>query len=385
MKINDFFRVLEEIGLAAWHGDGRTTTVQEIEARCRNSGVGILLDAFEEGARAGVTRLLAAFFFRQYGQRTSGDPTFVFTHKSFGEYLTARRIVRAVERVNRELNSRAENPDGGWDERDALKHWAQICGPSAISKYLHVFLLNEMKLRPAQELAQWQGRLTKLFRYILRQGMPMEQLQIVPFSVAMFHSRNAEEALLVALNACAVATHQISSIEQLDPTAFGTWFKRIQGQRTSDESVLAAKCLSFLNLPEAHLYIADFYNSSLSFSNLKNAGATYACFSVADLTGVNLEGASLEGANLRGARLEGAILEGANLRGARLERASLEGANLKGANLEGAILEGANLRGASLEGANLRGARLEGTILEGTRKKVRRVPTKTEMGGKQAV
>jgi hypothetical protein len=147
MKPEDFCRVLEEVGLAAWHGDGRTTTVREIEDHCRASGLGNLLDVFQDGAKSGVTRLLAAFFFRQYGQRASGDPTFVFTHKSFGEYLTARRVVRAIERVNRELLNRNENPDGGWDERDALKHWVQICGPSAISPYLHAFLLDEMKLR----------------------------------------------------------------------------------------------------------------------------------------------------------------------------------------------------------------------------------------------
>ena len=30
MTLDNFTRVLEEIGLAAWHGDGRTTTVREI-------------------------------------------------------------------------------------------------------------------------------------------------------------------------------------------------------------------------------------------------------------------------------------------------------------------------------------------------------------------
>ncbi len=113
MTLDHFSRVLEEIGLAAWHGDGRTTTVREIEEHCKTSGVGAMLDAFKEGAEAGVTRLLAAFFFRQYGHRLSGDPTFVFTHKSFGEYLAARRVIRAMERVSRELERRASSPDEG--------------------------------------------------------------------------------------------------------------------------------------------------------------------------------------------------------------------------------------------------------------------------------
>ena len=51
MSLEDFSRVLEEIGLAAWHGDGRTTTVREIEEHCHTSGVGKLLSDFREGVR----------------------------------------------------------------------------------------------------------------------------------------------------------------------------------------------------------------------------------------------------------------------------------------------------------------------------------------------
>ena len=359
MTLAEFSRVLEEVGLASWHGDGRTTTVQEIEKHCRASGVGSMLDTFEEGAKEGVTRLLAAFFFRQYGQRTSGDRTFVFTHKSFGEYLTARRVVRAVERINRELNDRADDPDRGWDERDALKHWAQICGPSAVTPYLHVFLLNEIKLRSAEELAQWQERLAKLFNYMLQHGMPMEQLQIGSFKKSLFQSRNAEEALLVVLNACARITEQVIPIEQPDPTAFGSWFKRIQGQRTWPKLTLAARCLSFLHLAGTCLDTGDFYRANLRSANLQGMKANLACFVVA-----HLEEADLRGANLSIADFRGANLKGANLQGANLEGAYLVGANLVGAHLEEANLRRADLERANLEGANLREANLEKTILE---------------------
>ena len=328
MTLDSFARVLEEIGLAAWHGDGRTTTVREIEDHCRDSGVGVLLDTFQEGAKVGVSRLLAAFFFRQYGQRLSGDPTFVFTHKSFGEYLTARRIVRASDKIVRELARRNANPDEGWDERDALKHWAQICGPSVMSRYLHSFLLNEMRLRPSTEVIQWQERLAKLFSYMLRHHMPIEQLQLPTFGQALFESRNAEEALLVMLNACAVITGIVSKIEQPDPTAFGTWFRRIQGQRIGPGSVLAAECLSFLNLANAFLDISDCYGANFEHSNLRNIRAYHCCFQRANLAGADLQRAYLESANLEGANLEGAKLKGANLKGAKLRGARMKGAEL---------------------------------------------------------
>lgn len=350
MKCDDFSRVLEEIGLAAWHGDGRTTTVREIEDHCRASGVGVLLDAFQEGAKAGVTRLLAAFFFRQYGRRPGGDPTFVFTHKSFGEYLGARRIVRAIERVIRELERRTKNPDEGWDEKDALKHWTQVCGPSPMSRYLHAFLINEMTLRSPVELIEWQGTLAKLFGYALKHGMPMEQLQIPVFREALFQSRNAEESLLVALNACARVTKQVSTIESLDRAAFGGWLKRIQGQRTSGESVVTASCLSFLDLSNKALDMADFHAADLQHSKLKGTAMHYAMLGVA-----NLSHADLRGAHLENSYLEHANLEFANLRGARLDGARLRGARLRGAKLQGLRIERANLKEADLSGVKLDG------------------------------
>jgi uncharacterized protein YjbI with pentapeptide repeats len=409
MGASDFARVLEEIGLAAWHGDGRTTTVREIEEHCRLSGLGVLLDVFQEGAKAGVTRLLAAFFFRQHGQRASGDPTFIFTHKSFGEYLTARRVVRASERIVRELDNRRNDPDQGWDERDALKHWAQICGPSALTRYLCTFIRNEMNLRPISDLQRSQACHGRLFGNVLRSGMPMEQIQTGPFRLAQFQARNAEEALIVVLNACARRTARVSEIEMPDPTAFGAWFRRTQGQRSGPESALAADCLSFLDLHDAGLDMSDFYGCNFESSILSNIRGHDSCFERADLTNANLSGASLwksnfDTANLEGANLATAQLIEANFRNANLERANLRraqlvgadfgsppyfpddhppgGANLKkavlreadltkadfrGADLAGADLTGAKLKGADFTGANLTSAKFDGAKLEGAK------------------
>lgn len=395
MTIENFFRVLEEIGLAAWHGDGRSTTVREIEEHCSTSGVGDLLEDFADGAEKGVTRLLAAFFFRQYGQRSSGDRTFVFTHKSFGEYLSARRLVRAMERINRERLHRHDNPGEGWDDKMALEHWVQICGPSAITEYLNILLVNELKLREPSQIERLQECFTKLFNYMLRHWMPMEKLNNKNYKENFFQSRNAEEALMVALNSCAKITRSVSQIDCPEPTTFGAWFKRIQGQRTGSESVRTASCLSFLNLSKTVLDIADLYGANLEMTNLKGASFYYACLrcanlqnadledarlNAAQLENVNLGGANLKNARFRGADLQRANLQGANLEGANFFEANFNGANLKGANLKGASLKGANLKeinrngairtkslfeGASFEGASFEGADLEGANLEG--------------------
>jgi uncharacterized protein YjbI with pentapeptide repeats len=337
MKFEDFFRVLEEIGLAAWHGDGRTTTVREIEEHCNMSGVGGLISTFQEGARAGVTRLLAAFFFRKYGNREAGDPTFVFTHKSFGEYLAARRIARCIERVTRELSAREADPDAGWAEKDALRHWAQICGPSPMSTYLHQFLTGEMQIRGIEKNKSCQSKLESLFEHVLRSGMPMESLQFRTFRDAAFQARNAEEALLVAMNACARVTERPSSFKHPDQTAFGAWLRRIQGQRIGPEPSLAAKCLSFLDLSKAFLHISDLYGADLRNSLLQGVEAMY----------VNLGDADLSGSDCSGATFAYGCLEHAILRGAKLTEASLSNTDFSYADLRKANLEGANLEGRS--------------------------------------
>jgi len=364
MTLDQFSRVLEEIGLAAWHGDGRTTTVREIEEHCQASGVGGMLHDFQEGAKAGVTRLLAAFFFRQYGQRISGDPTFVFTHKSFGEYLAARRVVRAMEKVSRELERRDSNPDEGWNERDALKHWAQICGPSAMSEYLHTFLLNEVRLRSHTELEKWQEQLTRLFNFVLRHAMPMEQLQIATFREAMLQSQNAEEALLVALNVCAQTTGQRSVIQQLEPNTFGTWLMRIEGQRHG-MGRLARRSLSFLTLPGVHLFSNDLVGASLISSDLEGIRANYIFATLADLSSADLKNSHFVGANFLGANLTTANLTQADLREADLTQADLTRADLTQADLREADLTQADLIEANLTGANLTRADLTQADLTG--------------------
>jgi uncharacterized protein YjbI with pentapeptide repeats len=85
----------------------------------------------------------------------------------------------------------------------------------------------------------------------------------------------------------------------------------------------------------------------------------------ADLQGQNLSGAQLQNASLANANLQGANLSGAQLQGATLTGANLAGADLNGAQLVSAVLSGANLGGANLNGANLTGAKLDGASLAG--------------------
>lgn len=355
----DFVLILMEIALSCWHGNGRTTTVIEIKEHCDNNGLKNLLknfqDSFQSDSQGSITRLLTAFYFRESGDLRGSEKTFEFTHKSFGEYLTARRIVDRVKQIHRKLQDSEDDYDNDYDPRQALITWATLCGPTAIDEYLFSFIVNQMQLQSPDEVKQWQKTLGHLIEYLLVKGMPMEGLKNRPnFQEEMRQARNAEEALLAVFNACGRVTEEIFPIQWPSPEAFGNWLARLQGQRIDLEFMLVLDCLSFLDLQNCLLIHRDLGGANLERANLAEA----------DIGGANLEGANLEGANLAMAFLKRANLEGANLRGANLYGANLKGANLDWANLEGAYLEGANLRGVFLDGANFKYANVKGTILD---------------------
>jgi hypothetical protein len=236
LSLLGFQRVLEEIALAAWHGSGRTTSVAEIETHCEAAGLSGLLRRFEEGAKAGVTRVLTAFYFRQFGRTTGGDSTFEFTHQSFREYLTAIRLIDALELIQDEMDRRQKRLGAGWDEAAALKYWAEVCGPTRMDRELWIFVDREVRRRGEVAARAWQKMLCGLISSMLKNGMPMDLLSPRPsYHEETRQARNAEEALLAVLNACAQTSRELSHIDwpqaesaNGSKTAFGAWLKRLQ-------------------------------------------------------------------------------------------------------------------------------------------------------------
>lgn len=363
IDVDDFYLILEEIGLAAWHGDGRTTTISEIEQYCRAGGFGDQLDAFQDGAKVGITSLLAAFFFRQHGSRPKGDPTFVFTHKSFGEYLAARRIIRAMHDIIEEKGRRetiGKSRGRGWSDVDALTHWAEVCGPTAISENIHRFLESEVLLLSPETTLAAQDCLISLFNYLLRHGMPMEKVaSAITFQDSSHQARNAEEALLATLNACANANDRVSEIEHPDPTAFGTWLRRIQKQRSGPDSSVALRCLSWLNLSEINLDFADLYGADLAHSILDYTHGYRIALGRArayktSFRNCNMEDSYFNSAFVKYADFSGAILESSNFAFAQVDFAEFSDAKLSGSNFSSASLEFTEFEGAEMARCNFR-------------------------------
>jgi uncharacterized protein YjbI with pentapeptide repeats len=357
LTLDAFIRFFEEVARAIWYGNGRTATFQEIEEACQGfNDISKMLDALPSDG--GTFSLLTAFYMR-YRERSS--KTLEFTHKSFSEYLTARRLVTGLKDM--------ETTFKGDKKKKALKEWAELCGQTPIDAYLLEFIRREITLKNEEQVQAWQDMLCTMFDYALREGVPLRD-DLPTLKEQKRQARNAEEALLVMLNGCARATKQQSAISlfQESKTVLGTWVHNVRGQREGIEFVAALVCISRLNCTGQVLGLQDLRKADLTWSNLTGvdlmgADLERASIFFANLNGADLSGADLGAVDLARAQLIGAILAGANLAGAYLGQAKLMEANLGEANLAAADLMGADLRGANLRGADLSGADLSGANL----------------------
>ncbi|CAG9829720.1 unnamed protein product [Diabrotica balteata] len=158
---------------------------------------------------------------------------------------------------------------------------------------------------------------------------------------------------------------------------------RFQGVNLSG-SDLSRLDLRNINFKYANLQGCNLMGANLSWCCLERADLSHAVLDTAQLLGVkslcaNFEGvtmrncnfkdpagsrANMEGVNLKGAILEGSDMGGVNLRVATLKHANLKNCDLRTAVLAGADLENCDLSGSDLHEANLRGANLKDAAFE---------------------
>lgn len=375
LEYEKFERVLEEIALTVWHGNGRTATEKDIYDKLNSSSFNKYLKVFQESAEKGVSRLLTAFYFRQSDNNTSENKTFEFTHKSFGEYLIAKRLFRSIGHLHHNLTMNEQDPEYGYNEIEALKRWAEITGPTEMDWHILNFLRVEVHNEPLEVLTAWQETFGSLLGLAARKGMPMHELGIRDFRLMQIWSRNSEEMLLAVHSACALKTKKIIHINW--GNYFTDWLRRILGDNITS-AYIAIGCLQYLDFQAANLHFYNFRDADLRGSNLKNANLFGATFYFSILIGVELSNADLRRVNLTLADLTEANIVGADLRGAYLcddyqdcnardNRLGLFRRRSACAILNKTILDKSNLEGAFLRGVVFENTNLFGTNLKHTR------------------
>ncbi len=309
---DDFAQVMEAVATAAWYGDGRTASADDIRRCCPV----ILKKKLEEflSSDVGIARLIAAFYFQQTEGATRRRDAIEFTHKSFGEYLTARRLVRVVQEIDVELRRVSSR----WQEAQALTEWYELTCRTAMEGNLLRFIRDEVALWSKPEVASWQESLIRLFNWNLIHGMPVTLSSELSFRTGERMARNAEETLLAMLSACARVTDQITRLSWPSPGAAGNLLLRMEA--FADQRVIgsiARQCLDRLDLGGQWLIGTNLIEADLTRSILRDARLPLASFYLANLTETDLTNARLNDTNLDNVRAHSAIFRGAQMLGCR--------------------------------------------------------------------
>lgn len=365
--------LLEEVAAAAWHDGDRSVRLTTLQQRLTDDAhQAALKQLCEEKQELAIFAVLDSFFCTPRGGMGEAR-VFEFTHKSFREFLTARRLLREMTAIVDDRNGRK------WRD-NALEGWFDLCGPTAISRDLLTSLRDAAAAASEENLRAWRDAARELLNHTSHHGFALPTKGDWTTKELDRQARNAEEALLALHSACAMALQQRFPDQSqprvldwkpgYDGVAAGQWVHRIIGCRA--DRPVAVLCLNYCNLYRANLsdanlsdanlfganlYASNIYGANLCGSNLSNTMIRDANICCANISDANISDANISRTNLSGANFHGSNLSGANIRGTNLYRADLSNANLFAADIYRANLNNTNLSGAKLD--NVRGVSKE--------------------------
>lgn len=360
-----FLVFLEDVGLACFQDDTRTASLAAVEVALTDPRVKAGLRPALEDSDSLPEQALMAFHVRL--ATIEGQERLEFAHKSFADYLLARRLLRAAR----------EGVD--------LGGWARLFGAFRIEMAVVDFLRPEAERQRDAEglfLTAARDHLTGLVTDAAGDGFVVSEFDAFGGASAALARQVAdtELALLATLDAAcrgldgdeAGSKGEIGRAAVKWPDEWAAW--RMIGRQPppSDDRQIHLRrkapsdpfreCVARLNFvldmgapkknnrrsPRLRLDNVDFRGADLRYANLRRAS----------LEGARLNGSDLQGAYLWRASLADANLEDSILRDAVCRRAQLTGVNLDSADLQHADLQGATFRRANCKGANFEDAKL---------------------------
>ena len=348
--------VIKELAALYWHGGKKPLQLEQSAGRIERSGLTSQLNAITELAQVGILSYL------NFQTDSTGKGCLTFPKRGLPNYLAARRIFNELQVIEKGFEQRSDFAYMGLDDEAALKRWAALCGPVRCTHQMLNFLMDIMQVEAVDSAETWQEMTIRLLNWIQKFGWPLNDLGGASNKIAAW-ARNAEEALLICLYACASVTMKKSRINWSRDTSAGEWLRRLIGQRVEGLDHLTLDCLALLDFSNCILNGIDLSGSNLKASFFKQTHLRHSCLAGADLTGADLTGASLQYANLIGANLAETYMRKADLGYSNLKWADLQQADLSGSIMVEAMLRGADLRWADLRAANLRKADLRGCDL----------------------
>ena len=424
LSSEDFDLLMQEIALAVWHANGTTATEKFIYEHLKTNELEHLLEQFKSETENGVSSLLLSFYFRKQGQTVKGESTFEFTHKSFGEYLTAKKLVNLTIDLSDAYADKKKNHRKGKKLDDIIYEWIRATGKSTFEIYLFQFVKNELcNLElDIQKIQQIYDFLAVMLNDSIQNNLAFERFSGLTFNQMISYSQNANLALVALHSACSRILYndelcEISEdLSKDEAENVPLWLHRnLENYRFSSH-------LEYMNFSNATLGFMDFSDAELQFSNLNNTTIFNSSFVESRATGIKLSCADIIECNfshsalydadmsnaiissvdfssasmqemqihdcrfsdsklidseLNNSNLTNSVFNNTDCKGAIfadciLTNTMLIGANLVEADFSGAYMDGCNLSGANLTDADLtaesmRGIKLKGAILKGAK------------------
>ena len=421
---DDLRSVLAETALCVVQLGGEYAPIKMIEKRLLakedEGAIKLIQTARDDNRDDGLKNALAAFYIKSVADKKNINNSVEFSHKSFGEFLCAERIVESFAEWTEKTGKRRKNyvistKELEWQIYDlfgygfltpeiveyigALWEKADDIDFFVLFERLNDFYLrwsdgefidsteDTLPQKKAREMFRGQRRVdvyTGLNILILlfelhRFGQEQEELK----EKINFHpcgNPDDEEEInkntfnLLGIIGYSYSTGVATFISHLGNFLSGTNLSKVNlgdeflYQVNLSNANLSEAHLSNTNLSEANLSKADLSNTNLSEANLSkadlsNTNLSEADLSKADLSNTNLSEADLSKADLSNTNLSEADLSNTNLSEADLSKADLSNTNLSEADLSKADLSNTNLSEADLSNTNLSEADLSNTNL----------------------
>ncbi|WP_287243255.1 MULTISPECIES: pentapeptide repeat-containing protein [unclassified Okeania] len=357
LEQEDLEILLAEAGLCVVQSGGEYAAIKMIEDRLLKQGYKELQDLIENARQNkredGLKNALAAFYLKSAAK---AENSVEFFHKSFGEFLCAKRMVESLEDLTEKTGKRRKtyvvsDEEFEWRVYDLFGYGSLTV---EVVEYLIALLVkskvelmvlferlygfyvdwSDGKFIEEREEVLPQKKTRQLWQWGIESGQRQVDIytglnvMILLFKLHRYGRSQEELGEQLHFYPCSKPGG-----EDFDRTKLLRiiGYSQCLGNGTFVEKI--GKFLKDADLSCAYLYNADLNGANLICVNLRGA----------DLIRANLSGADLSNANLSNANLRGTDLFNADLSHSKLNDADLSSANLSWVNLFNANLNGVDL------------------------------------------
>lgn len=302
---DDFIVLMETIALAAWKGgDARICSEAGffdavLITKCKSAW-----DRFKAEGGDDVTNLAMNFYLKSADLSARG---FEFTHKSFGEYLVARALIKIADRSANLVQQRI-----GY----AMDEWHGACGTGKMTGEVLLYIRDEVRIVSLRRGVEYTLSLKEGFQEI---ALEASQTGFTPgtanWKESEVQQRNSEIATWAILNALFRAAHPIVGDRALIKI---NWPNKIDAFRSLIQRVNPVPhrelplntCFSGVVAPQSRLFALFHENVDLSYCDLTNSNFSGGWLANSKFVGTKLEDSRFFRCSLDNATFEDASMDG---------------------------------------------------------------------------